>query len=581
MKRIIIMISIIGILFASLVPAGCVNDNEVGNEVNGEDEAVIFSDPNIEQTVREEIGKPVGDIYNADLMDLTELSIRDKGVSNLSGLERCTNLSKLILNQNNISDLSPLSSLAKLETLMMPGNQISDITPLTSLESLKNLVLSQNQLRDLTPLTELKNLTSLAMESNNISDISVLSDMPWLTHVMLDDNNISDITPLEGMDNLTSLTMMMNQVEDLSPLSGKTELRTLYMSFNRITDISPLEGMLNLEALSVNAKGDGPTFSDISAVSTMEKLREFQAMNQDIEDITPLMELAALESVWLSGNPLNDHARNLLLPELQNRGVMVLGDFQESYEGYRKDGGRWLQLLSVMPANDNVLNAAFMRDDALKDELTEKYSIELNEYQFDHYMVPALGHVRPNYNEQDWEAELGFTASDVERFAIAGTTPDSYYSAAVGSFDEESVDSALKNNPMADKLEIVDYAEHSYYSFGQEGQIDLLLSSGSNLLGQSYRLALIDELIMSALKTDYIEDMLDCYEGDSRSLADYDNYQALAEVLEDQNTFYAFFSATVWTHQKIRDQYQSAIEPFVLQYPDLSLIHISEPTRPY
>ena len=94
-------------------------------------ETVVFADENLDAEIRDALGKPAGEaITPAELAGLTELGAINWGITDLSGIEYCTNLVELNLQRNQISDLSPLASLTKLTYLGLERNQISDISPL-------------------------------------------------------------------------------------------------------------------------------------------------------------------------------------------------------------------------------------------------------------------------------------------------------------------------------------------------------------------------------------------------------------------------------------------------------------------
>ncbi|HIH96261.1 MAG TPA: leucine-rich repeat domain-containing protein [Thermoplasmata archaeon] len=62
---------------------------------------VTFPDRNLEKAVREAIGKPTGPIRAADLEKLTRLSANGENITELTGLEYCTNLESLDREQPN------------------------------------------------------------------------------------------------------------------------------------------------------------------------------------------------------------------------------------------------------------------------------------------------------------------------------------------------------------------------------------------------------------------------------------------------------------------------------------------------
>lgn len=113
---------------------------------------VTFPDSNLEVAIREAIDKPEGAIYLSDLQSLTDLVASQKGVSNISGLEYCSNLQGLVLTDNNVGEILPLSGLTSLKWLDLVNNNISDISPLTGLASLDWLPLGGNSISDISPL---------------------------------------------------------------------------------------------------------------------------------------------------------------------------------------------------------------------------------------------------------------------------------------------------------------------------------------------------------------------------------------------------------------------------------------------
>jgi hypothetical protein len=69
---------------------------------------VNFPDANLEAKIRKAIGKPAGTIYDTDLEGITSLNAFRSAISDLRGLEYCTNLTELHLGSNQISDISAL-----------------------------------------------------------------------------------------------------------------------------------------------------------------------------------------------------------------------------------------------------------------------------------------------------------------------------------------------------------------------------------------------------------------------------------------------------------------------------------------
>ena len=179
---------------------------------------VTFPDTNLEAAIREAIGKSQGDIYRSDLVCLNNLTAKNRGIINLTGLEHCASLTTLNLDRNQISDLSPLSSLTSLTWLDLSNNQISDLSPLTPLTCLAFLHLYDNQISDLSPLSFLTSLTILYLGINYISDIFPLTSLTSLTYLHLGSNQISNLLPLSSLTCLTELRLDGNQISDIETL---------------------------------------------------------------------------------------------------------------------------------------------------------------------------------------------------------------------------------------------------------------------------------------------------------------------------------------------------------------------------
>ncbi|MFC2108542.1 leucine-rich repeat domain-containing protein [Candidatus Bipolaricaulota bacterium] len=213
---------------------------------------VTFPDANLEQVIRDAIGKPTGDIDDSDLVGLTNLDGSSKYISNLEGLQHCTDLVTLDLSDNYlIVDLTPLAPLTDLVTLNLEGNDISSVAPLAGLVNLTYLNVNTNDISDISALALLTNLLEFHAWENDIVSVSVLAGMTSLAGVSLFENLITDITPLAGLTNLTLLALQDNQIADISPLAALTNLTALTLGSNPITDFTVLTGLVNLQLLEL------------------------------------------------------------------------------------------------------------------------------------------------------------------------------------------------------------------------------------------------------------------------------------------------------------------------------------------
>ena len=84
-----------------------------------------FNDERLESEMRRILGKSENEeLTNDKLAELTEISIIDKSIEDISGIEYCYNLKKLLLSYNQIINISHLSKLQKITKLSWWWNTI-------------------------------------------------------------------------------------------------------------------------------------------------------------------------------------------------------------------------------------------------------------------------------------------------------------------------------------------------------------------------------------------------------------------------------------------------------------------------
>ena len=285
---------------------------------------VTFADPNLEAAVRQVISKPEGPIYSSDMDGLTDLYAEQRSISNLSGLEHCTSMTRVKLWKNQISDISPLANLTNLTVLDLGGNRISDISSLANLTSLTDLWLwgnrisdishlsnltrltmidlGNNQIKDVSPLADLTGLTTVHLESNEINDMSPLTDLTDLTHLDLGLNQITDISSLANLNNLTGLGLSGHPIDDISRVVDLTKLTWLRLRDSQIIDISALRDLIGLTGLGLSSN----RISDISPLASLSSLTYLDLEDNEISDISPLANLTSLTVLSLEHNQISD-----------------------------------------------------------------------------------------------------------------------------------------------------------------------------------------------------------------------------------------------------------------------------------
>ena len=230
---------------------------------------VEIPDPNLKRAVREALELPDEQpITQQEMRRLINLPAKNRGITDLTGLEYATNLKELGLTFNQVQDITSLAELVNLEVLILAGNPISNLSHLATLTQLQSLYLASVRITDLTPLSNLTQLKVLDLQHcREIQDITPLSNLTQLNRLEMSHNQITDISPLANLTLLEELRIDNNRVVDVSPLTNLTQLTHLTLANNAITDFRPLFG-LNLQSVDVN----------------IHKLQELASRNVNIPD---------------------------------------------------------------------------------------------------------------------------------------------------------------------------------------------------------------------------------------------------------------------------------------------------------
>ena len=155
---------------AALALAGCGSepDRSVGPEpdpgggTNGV--ALAFSDSALQSAVTEAAGETGG------AAGLVTLTAKERGITDLDGIEQLTHLEVLDLYGNEIRDLSPLAGLRRLRYLDLGSNRVEDVSPLASLRSLRVLLLADNRVTEVSALAGLDSLQSVDLNGNPLGE---------------------------------------------------------------------------------------------------------------------------------------------------------------------------------------------------------------------------------------------------------------------------------------------------------------------------------------------------------------------------------------------------------------------------
>jgi internalin A len=207
---------------------------------------VEFPDKNLETVIREilkkkQIDKP--EIDEADLKTIYFLEAPKRGIKDLTGVDKCTNLASVTLSDNEIENLGPLSACKNIQLLELGRNKISDIAPLAAIVKLQYIDITGNKVTTVEPLAKLDNLRTLLAAGNQVTSLEPLGKLAKIQSLDFDGNQLANLKGVEGMKWLSNLRIRNNKVEDLSPLGGLTDLKFTFLNGNPVKDLTPLVTM--------------------------------------------------------------------------------------------------------------------------------------------------------------------------------------------------------------------------------------------------------------------------------------------------------------------------------------------------
>lgn len=116
-------------------------------------EAVSIPDKNLRARINLALKQGSNDIITIKQLETIEkLDLANRKITNLDGIQYCTNIKELDISNNEIKNIDYLENLGKLEVLNASNNKIEDISAVSSLIYLKTLDLSNNQIKDARPI---------------------------------------------------------------------------------------------------------------------------------------------------------------------------------------------------------------------------------------------------------------------------------------------------------------------------------------------------------------------------------------------------------------------------------------------
>ncbi|MFD1614780.1 T9SS type A sorting domain-containing protein [Gelatiniphilus marinus] len=221
-------------------------------------------DPNFEQALID-LGydtAPInGWVFTGNISVVTTLSVFNKGIADLTGIEDFTALTSLNCNANALTSLD-LSQNTLLETLFCTANALTslDVSANTALE-----VLSCNN-NSLTRLTTNNNLQILNCNGNNLTSLNFIN-YTYLTDLNCSNNQLTSLF-INGCTNLSYLLANNNRISAIN-ITTNPNLETVGLSDNQLTTLSLNN---NTKLIDMDCSSNNLTGLDLSANTSLNSI---------------------------------------------------------------------------------------------------------------------------------------------------------------------------------------------------------------------------------------------------------------------------------------------------------------------
>ncbi len=150
---------------------------------NIEDLPISFNN-NVNLTNVSIVNTAVNDLsFLANMTELVHLTATDANIVNISDINNLSKIKQLNLRGNEIEDISVISEINDLEILNLQKNKVFNVESLTNLKYLDDLVLSFNPIYNISPLININSLNTLVIYLDHdikhhiLNDVKVLEDM--------------------------------------------------------------------------------------------------------------------------------------------------------------------------------------------------------------------------------------------------------------------------------------------------------------------------------------------------------------------------------------------------------------------
>ncbi len=185
------------------------------------------------------------------LLLLEELDASDNMLSDITPVSYLVSLKKLTLSRNRITDIMPIASCRALTYIDLSYNYginadntergISDLSPLFQCTELTQLIASHNLISRTEGIEALGNLVYIDLEDNYVDSLESLAKVSRLETLLMHGNSLLSIDPLTDNKTVSVLDVSLNMISDFTPIRTMSALEKLVWEQNNIKDYTPID----------------------------------------------------------------------------------------------------------------------------------------------------------------------------------------------------------------------------------------------------------------------------------------------------------------------------------------------------
>ncbi|MEM5768014.1 MAG: protein kinase, partial [Bacillota bacterium] len=262
----------------------------------------VFSDPLVEQAVRLQLGKAVGEpILREELDQVTELYIyRDQTVATQEefyALRNQVDSGEIAVGEGTISAPDDIAQLKNLHILCVGYQPLDDISAIGGLTGLMSLQLYALPISSIEAVRSLPKLQNFVMDlCDGVTDISPLADCPVLNQLVMTGCKAEDFSVLTSLGDIDFIHLQnVDPAKFLPYLQGK-RVRQLKIGSASLPSLSGLSGIAGLEDLII----DDMEMNSLEGAQALTDLKYLTLLHASPVDLTPLLSLSSLQTLTLS-----------------------------------------------------------------------------------------------------------------------------------------------------------------------------------------------------------------------------------------------------------------------------------------